>query len=397
MGTVDSPDHNGTAPAGRKQALEILFVSCVDYAPLDGLVRALRRKGQTAAVLAPYRDLEWRNLRSGGRLAGARARLVSLLWLPLRMLAAALRPGRRLIVATTNPFHLTWLAVLLRPLHRQPVVILAYDMYPDALEAAGMVAPDSWRARLAARGNRFAFNRADGVVFIGERMKEHAVSRYGAARKSTVIPTGASPVDDRPEAPGDTEHPVIFSYVGNLGHLHDWQTLATGIERLTRSQEAQFVIAASGAGGTALKEVLRTRPVEPSVRLEPPLGEAEWQSLLATTSVSLVSLKSDARNVSVPSKLFSAMGAGNAILAVAPSDSDLADVVGRHGCGLVVEPGDVDGLIAAAEQVIADRSLLRKMQQNALTAVREEYSFDACGDKWLDFVRRVVGPVSAKR
>lgn len=367
-----------------------MFVSCVDYAPLSGLASELRRLGHQARVIAPYTDLKWRQLMSGNRISVLRARATSLLWLPLRMVLTAALSSEGVLVTTTNPFHLPWIATLLRRLHRKPVIVLVYDLYPDALEATGHTTTLRWTGRLAVRLNRWTFRTADGVVFIGNRMRDHAVERYGEPLHAAMIHTGAAAEPDPLEADNNE---VLFSYVGNLGFVHDWETFARGLNCLGAVEgRVRFAFAASGPGGAALKRALQGARYNVPVSTLPPLDETAWRRMLGETDVALVSLRPEAKQVSVPSKVFSAMGFGAAVLAVAPSDSDLAEVVRRSGCGMVVEPGDHDNFAQAVEALVADQPLLREMQCRSRRAVEEHYSFRACAEQWNSVLKEAVRP-----
>ncbi|MGI9017925.1 MAG: glycosyltransferase family 4 protein [Euzebya sp.] len=370
--------------------MRVIFASCVEYAPLSGLASELRRLGHLAKVAAPYSDLKWRQLMSGNRMSVLRARATSLLWLPFRMVLAAVLGSEGVLVATTNPFHLPWVATFLRPLHRMPVVVLVYDLYPDALEAAGHTASLRWTGRLAVRLNRWTFQNADGVVFIGTRMRDHAFARYGEPRYTALIHTGAAPERIPPDAGSDA---ILFSYVGNLGFVHDWETFVGGLNCLDILEgQARFTFAASGPGGADLKRALRGTRHNVPVTTLPPLDESAWHRLLCETDVALVSLKTEAKQVSVPSKVFSAMGFGAAVLAVAPVDSDLAEVVQASGCGLVVEPGDLEGFARAVETLSSNKALLRKMQDCSRRAVEEHYSYRACAEQWDSVLERATRP-----
>jgi hypothetical protein len=65
---------------------------------------------------------------------------------------------------------------------------------------------------------------------------------------------------------------------------------------------------------------------------------------MRTADVALVAIARGAEDVMMPSKTYSAMVTGQAILAVCPLASDLAETALGNDCGWVVEPGDVEGL-----------------------------------------------------
>jgi lipopolysaccharide/colanic/teichoic acid biosynthesis glycosyltransferase len=372
----------------------VTVFSCVGGGPMERLVDHLRARGRAATLVTEHEPMAWRRLVADGRLGRLRARASAMLRFPLRALGRALRPESGTLVPTTNPFFLPAFLVATKAIHGRPVVALIYDLYPDALEATGAVAPRSIPARLAAAANRFLFAEADGVVFIGDRMSAHARVRYGQPRRHSTLPTGAATAElarvgsslDLDEWIGDR---ILASYVGHMGHVHDWKTLQGGIAQLVRSNlEVAVVIAASGPGLEALRRELPPG-CERWVRLLPPQSDAAWRDLLARTDIALVTLRESARHTSVPSKTFSAMAAGAAILAIAPRDSDLGDVVAGADCGAVVQPGNSIQLFDALSRMVRDPGVLSRMQANATAAARDRYELEVLAADWDRFLAEV--------
>jgi len=97
-------------------------------------------------------------------------------------------------------------------------------------------------------------------------------------------------------------------------------------------------------------------------------------------------LRAGAAHTSIPSKTFSAMAASNAIVAVAPEGSDLADLVRRHSCGEIICPGDVNGLAAALKRLVVDRVELERFADNARRAVLEHYDMPRLAERWRNFL-----------
>jgi glycosyltransferase involved in cell wall biosynthesis len=106
--------------------------------------------------------------------------------------------------------------------------------------------------------------------------------------------------------------------------------------------------------------------------------------------VALVTLRNSARSTSVPSKTFSAMAAGAAVLAVAPSGSDLAETVRLASCGAVVDPGDGPGVARFVQTVLGDPGLLASYQAASTAAVRDRYGIPALARRWTAFLEETV-------
>ena len=372
---------------------EVRLLSHVGGGPMERLARHL----PGAAVHAAFTPERWRRAMASGRTARVLARLEAFGLYPWQALAEALRMEGGVLVPTTNPFVLPGWLVLTRPLHGKRVVPLVYDLYPDAIEAAGMGRPTGLLARSMERFNRWWLGRADGVVFIGERMAEHATARYGRPRRATVLETGADAEELDPGRIGRDPRDswarwagerVLFSYVGNLGHVHDWATLPPALDALDPAKAA-VLVAASGPGLAHWRRVLAS--FEPElVRFEPPLPDDAWARLLVRSEVAVVTLRPEAHRTCVPSKALSAMAAGCALLAIAPADSDLADLVERHGCGVRVEPGDVEGLREAFRRLQADEAARARMQRAARQAVLERYDMRVLTRRWEAFLDEVM-------
>jgi colanic acid biosynthesis glycosyl transferase WcaI len=369
-----------------------VIASCVGGGPMERLAARLRERGVAAEVLAGQTPEGWRALMGGGIAGRVRARLGAYLTFPARVVAAAFTEDA-VFVPTTNPFILPVVLVATRRLHRRPVVPLIYDLYPDALEASGVAADSGVVSRLAAAANRYLFAGADAVVFIGGRMAEHAQARYGRARRSAILETGADAQELEPaglRGPPESELErwcegrYVLSYVGNLGRVHDWQTLQDGVPRLlglAGERPVGVVVSATGPGVDVLRKAWRALPAE-AVRFEPPLPDRAWARLLARSDVSIATLREAAKRTSIPSKAFSALAAGSALLAVAPADSDLAELVRRYAVGGVVEPGDVPGFVRAVERLAPWTGEGRTARERARAAAVERFDVGRLAERW---------------
>jgi lipopolysaccharide/colanic/teichoic acid biosynthesis glycosyltransferase/glycosyltransferase involved in cell wall biosynthesis len=389
--------------------MKITIASCTGGGSMERLARALSALGVEAQVLEGFSDRRWRELMASGGIGRGRARIGSMLVFPIRAIAHGFFRRRDVLVATTNPFYLPLVLIATRPLHRVPVVALVYDVYPDALEVSGVATPTGLLARIAAGANRFWLSRADAVVFIGPEMAEHVRGRYGSPPCWEVIETGASvsefgtvrvhAADPESELERWCRGKVVASYVGNMGQMHDWETVCRAVPRVLADPALAplcFVVAASGAGAETLAR--RWSDLAPDrVRFEPPLPDPAWVRLLSSSSIALVTLKEAASKTSIPSKTFSAMAAGNAVVAVAPVGSDLAAVVARERCGAVVSPGDVEGLVHALRGLALDPEALRLARDRGRGAVAARYDVAVLAGRWLALLTAATTKLRGRR
>ena len=318
---------------------------------------------------------------SGGRIARLRLR-----W---RMYGGfgwrcwrAVRRGRAAApvrVVTTNPFFAPALAQRAAR-GTGATVNLLYDLFPDALVQAGVLREDSWLARRCAAITRRGLRECEATVFLGAHLRDHAQSRYGPAKRAVIIPVGAdgAPFRGTPPEPAWPADGVTVLHAGQMGRMHDVATLRAMLREGVPAGVNLFLYT-SGTGGAQLRCEL---PVVERLHWGGALPEADWRRAMREAQVALVSVAGGAEGVVMPSKVYSALVAGQAVVAVCRGASDLADLVRRHDCGWVVEPGDASSLRAVLDLIVRDPMQLQQKRENAYQAGHEHYDMGPIARQW---------------
>jgi putative colanic acid biosynthesis glycosyltransferase WcaI len=272
--------------------------------------------------------------------------------------AAASRMIERpdLIVAATDPPLLGLLGASLKRRWGCPLAYNVRDLYPDIAQINGGLR-NRRLLEFLDYANRRAFAAADGVIALGNDMRDRIIAKGVAPERITVVtdwvdcavirPLIANPLRD---SFGDK---FVVMYSGNLGLSQQLETVLAAAERLRNDRNLLFVMAGEGARKSWLMNQATARrltnvrflPYQPKERLAESLGAAD---------VHLIPLKAGAAGCLVPSKVYGIMAASRPFVAVIDSDSDVARMAERHDIGLVVQPGD-DGALAAAIKELASR------------------------------------------
>jgi glycosyltransferase involved in cell wall biosynthesis len=308
---------------------------------------------------------------------------------PMKLRQAVRRAGPgETFVAVTNPFFLPALAARAARKNGAKIIHLVYDLYPDALVFGGGWSSRHPAARFAARTTRMAIRECSATVYLGERLRQYAERRYGVARRTAVIPVGTdASVFDNCEPTAREHSSVRCLYSGHMGMLHDWETLSKALAPGV-PEHLVIEVASDGPGAVALKRqlapVLSREPGQ--LRFDGTRDDASWKSAMLAADVALVTMKPGAEKVVMPSKTYSAMAAGQAILAVCPRESDLADLVALHDCGWVIEPGDVEGLRARMHALPGAAAEVMQKRRNAWKAAHAKYSMAAAGRQWVELL-----------
>ena len=193
---------------------------------------------------------------------------------------------------------------------------------------------------------------SDAVVTIAEDFRETLLAWGVPAAKVHVIENWA-PLDELPQRPRDNDWARrldlvgkrVLLYSGTLGLKHDPGLLL----RLARELdgEATVVVVSEGLGADWLR-----REAARNLLLLPFQPYEELPDVLASGDVLLVLLERAAGRFAVPSKVLSYLCAGRPLLAAVPAENLAASVVRASGAGVVVDPDDEPGVVAAARRLL---------------------------------------------
>ena len=291
------------------------------------------------------------------------------------------RNGTKIIrLVTTNPFFLPALVARFS-VGRGATINLLYDLYPEALIQAGKIKSGSLIACFCGSITRYALRECDATVFLGEHLKEYIELSYGKARRSVIIPVGADGSFFKNCAPKPIERRPTILYCGQMGRMHDVDTIS-GIWAYPESRDCRWVFHASGTGYQKFRDTV-AQETGGNVVCGDPLTDSSWVETMSSAEVALVTIARGAERVVMPSKTYSALVAGQAVLAICPTKSDLADLVLNHDCGWVVEPGDIAGLRTVLHEIASNPEGLQGKRERAFAAGHKFYDSAVVAKQWL--------------
>jgi glycosyltransferase involved in cell wall biosynthesis len=176
----------------------------------------------------------------------------------------------------------------------------------------------------------------------------------------------------------------LVLYSGTLGLKHNpellWQ-LARGLEREDTTRDVTLVVCSQGVGADWLGERLAAEPETP-LRLLPFQPYERLSEVLGSASLVTALLEPDAGIFSVPSKVLSYMSAGRPVLLAAPTVNLAARMVRHQNAGVVVDPSDIDGFVAAALDLLAAPARLEAMGNHGRAYAERTFDISTIADRF---------------
>lgn len=268
------------------------------------------------------------------------------------------------VVYVSFPSLTTGLAAVCAKLFRRtPIVLDIQDMWPDSLDATGMIESK----RLLGIVNylcKVLYRRVDHIVVLSPGFRNLLIERGVPADKLSVIYNWAEEVPPQPSpALPDAFDPtdrfrVLFA--GNMGPAQSLTAVLDAAREVARRRIGiVFYFLGSGLEVDALKQYADENGLV-NVRFLPRVPLAEVQRYLAATDCLLVHLKKTPLfAVTIPSKTQAYLYSGKPVLMAV--EGDASELVIEAGAGLVARPEDAHS-IASAVLEMADMAPERRAE-----------------------------------
>lgn len=275
------------------------------------------------------------------------------------------RPFDAIFVFEPSPVTVGLPAIALRWLKGAPVAFWVLDLWPETLEAIGVLR--SKRAlRLVGRLVEFIYQRCD-LMLAQSRSFMPQIRRYSGATEVRYFPSWAEAVHDAgeqslapaPEVPARADLFTIV-FTGNVGDAQDFPAILDAAEQLKEHQpQIRWVVVGDGRVAPWVREEIEHRGLHEQVIMAGRFPVERMPSFYRHAQALLVSLKAEPIfAMTIPGKLQSYLAAGIPILAML--DGEGAAVIRDAGAGEVCAAGDATGLAAAALRLAATSTAERK-------------------------------------
>jgi glycosyltransferase involved in cell wall biosynthesis len=274
---------------------------------------------------------------------------------------------------------------------RCPYVLNVSDLWPQSAIEMGIVKP-GLATRLMERLELSLYRHAAGVTGQSEEIVESVAARSGMLGTVVeVITNGVEPgrfgrTDEAARELIGSEPGPVFLYAGLLGWAQGLDQILDAAARLAAEVPGRCVLVGDGPVRQALQERIAREGID-RVRLLPAQPRERIPALLAAADVAVASLGMRLPGA-VPSKIYEAMASQKPLLLIA--EGEAARRVERAGCGLVVKPGDLEGVREAWKRLATDAELRASLGAAGRRAAETEYDRARIAERLDGFLRRVI-------
>lgn len=328
---------------------------------------------------------------AGGRILGYLLFNALSLWIGLFF---AQRPD--VILVVSPPLTSGVVSWLLAKLRRAKTIYNVQELYPDTFVKMGRMDASSSTARVLYAVERFIYRRTDVITVICHAFENAIQTKPVTPKAIELIPNF---VDIEEIQPGEKQNLLshelglankfVVLYAGNLGQTQSFDTLLTVAEQLRDHPDIRFLIVGGGTRREYIEQRVGAQNLV-NVTLLPYQPRRRVPEIYATCDVGLVPLMRGTAETTLPSKLYTIMASGRAVIAAVDEDSDIVATVREANCGFTLPPDDADALRAAILAGAADQAQLRQYGANGRRYAEAHFSRQSVSGLYDAMVRRLA-------
>lgn len=300
------------------------------------------------------------------------------------------------VIVYSNPPVLPFVPVVANILFGTKIVFVAYDVYPEVAYASNSLNKGSIIDRGMRFINHMMYKRVSKVIALTDEMKDFLLANRPelSADRITTIANWAHEKKHMPDEEayarfGYENGQFVVSYFGNMGICQDMETLMVAAEILKDDSRVKFLLVGHGNKKDTIRQRIKDKKLINVQELDFLTGKA-FEQAVAISSCCVVSLEKGLKGTCAPSKYYSYLQGGQAVLAVVEKGSYLEEEVTREKIGCAVEVGNSKDLADKILFMLNNSDECREAGERAEQLYENMYAYGVAMDKYEDVIKKIV-------
>lgn len=279
---------------------------------------------------------------------------------------------------------------------KKKVIYNLQDIFPDSLVTSGICGEDSKLMKIGRKMENFTYRNADAIITITDDMKANVVRKGVNPSKVKVVRNW---IDVNRIEPVEKKDNKLFDefclsrdkfnvlYAGNLGKVQGVDVIISAAGLLKDQNDIHFVIFGNGSEEENIKKQAKTLPNLSIFPLQPMVRVSEVYSL---GDVSIIPCKAGTGGSGMPSKTWTIMATGTAIIASFDLGGEMEKTIKEADCGVCVSAGDSQALAETIMKLKAEPETIEKMGKNARKYAEEQVAKEQAVQKYIEIIEETV-------
>ena len=299
------------------------------------------------------------------------------------------------IFCTSTPPTTALVAALLKKIKKTQFVYNVQDIFPDSLVATGLSKKGSLIWKIGHKMESYIYRNADKIIVISEDFRQNLLNKGVPDEKIRVVYNWVDQSIVKPVAKKDNYlydklgiSRDIFTvvYAGNMGYAQNIDIILTVAKQLTE-YKIQFLLFGKGPLKGKFEKEVKSLKLK-NVHFLPFQSYEKVGHVYSMGDVGIVSCKKGFGGSAMPSKTWSIMASGTAVIANF-DEGELKNIVETCNCGSFSKAEDADSLRTTILTYFNNPTLCKSNGNNGIRAVKENFSREAGTAKYLEIIQEI--------
>jgi glycosyltransferase involved in cell wall biosynthesis len=291
------------------------------------------------------------------------------------------QPRNTPLLIASNPPYAGILGIGFKLFRRGKYYFLLQDIFPESAVMSGIMQPNSILFSFFNKLSYLTYKCSKNTIVLSSSMQNYVIKKYPNVKEKIKIIENWAIEDIPPCNKQDNRFAQQYKftetftvlYSGNLGRLHDIETIAAAAA-LLKDNPIKFVFIGDGAKTKILERTIRNNKIQNIILL--PYQPREILPLsLTACDATLVSLIPGAESIVAPSKLYGMFASGRAIISISSPNSYIDQLLTNNGCGVNSPCNNPQQLANLILELANEPQKVKIMGHNARQLYEKKYTF----------------------
>ncbi len=272
------------------------------------------------------------------------------------------------------------------------------DLFPDSLLISGKATENSRIIKFSRMMERFSYKNADVIITITEDMAENIRRRLEDKNKVHVVRNW---IDTEKTVPFERSKNTLFdkfglckelfyvTYAGNIGMMQGIETIVDAAEKLKDELGIRFIIFGNGSEEERIKNRIAEKQLK-NIQVFPLQPLDRVSEVYSLGDVSIISCKAGTGGSGMPSKIWTIMATGTAIIASFDLGGEMEKIIDEAECGICVPADDSKMLAEAIDELFCNKERTKTLGDNARKYVVEKVSKEQAINQYIELIMDTV-------
>ena len=278
-----------------------------------------------------------------------------------------------------------------------PIIYLLQDVFPVSLVGTGMTYKGSLLWKIGRWIENYTYKNADKIIVISHDFKKNIMMKgvpedkivliYNWVDENAILPVNDED-NDLFETFGISRDKFRVLYAGNLGNAQNIQIIVDAARRFRDNDKIEFIVFGKGGQENEIKETKMKEQLD-NLKIFPLQPYDRVAKVYGLGCVCIVACKPGLGGAAMPSKTWSILSSGRAVLANF-DDSELKEILEENKCGIFTKSGDIDSFVSAIKKLAQNPEICVEMGKNGRQFILDNLTREVGTRKYVEVIGSVA-------